>query len=164
MARLEHKPALQKILYQSDQREKTQQTSASAFELGSGFRALDHPPAQLQEAQSRVVREIVALDQYQSGAYGSPLLEDIVEEARQAHRASYDAEVLSSRSTTCGGLFVKCCRLVGLIYGELVLFPSLLEVGAVPRLIRELHSVLDIVEVWVSEKRTPRLSPTYCCG
>ncbi|KAJ9616820.1 hypothetical protein H2200_000539 [Cladophialophora chaetospira] len=128
------------------------QASMLAFEMGSGFRAIHALPAFLRQAQRRAVGATVALDQYQRGSPGAPFLEDIVGEAEQSYMAFRAAETASSLNITSDGLVADCCRLAGLIYCELVLFPSLSEDDTLPELVSELQTALETAGFWLSEE------------
>jgi hypothetical protein len=95
----------------------------------------------------------VALDQYQRESIGAPLLEDIVEEAEQSHMALQKSETASFAATTSEGLLVDCCRLAGLIYCELVLFPSFSEGDMILRLVSDLQTALETADFWFSEEQ-----------
>ncbi len=130
------------------------QATIFAFELGSGFREINHLPGILEHAQRRAVGATVALDQYQRESLGAPLLEEIVEEAEQSHTAFQVAGLVASIATTSEGLIAECCRLAGLIYCELVLFPSSSDNVMILRLASELQTALEIADFWVSEEES----------
>lgn len=127
------------------------QASVFAFELGSGLREFYFLPPLLREAQRRAVCATVALDQFQRESAGAPLLEDIAEEAEQSQRAFQQVDIASSKSSTTEGLVAACCRLAGLIYCEIVLFPSLSQDEIASKLTGDLRNVLEAVDFWTSE-------------
>jgi hypothetical protein len=125
------------------------QASLLAFDLGSGFQHIGLLPSLLKQAQRRAVCATVALDQYQRESVGAPLLEDIVDEAELSQAAFQAIGRVTATTATTQSLLADCCRLAGLIYCELVLFPSLSQSGAMARLASELWTTLETLEFWL---------------
>ncbi|EXJ62206.1 hypothetical protein A1O7_02639 [Cladophialophora yegresii CBS 114405] len=135
------------------------QASLLAFVLGSGFGGLTALPPLLKQAQRRAVSVTVALDQYQRESIGAPLLEDIVGEAEHSYMAFQTIEIAFPAATTGEILVVDCCRLAGLVYCELVLFPSLSEGDIMFRLVSDLQVALETAYFWLSgEERLTSVS------
>jgi hypothetical protein len=78
------------------------------------------------------------------------LLEHILEEAGQASKLHQMVEIEQTMSTTSEGLLADCCRLAGLIYCELVLFPSLYDIKLLSRLTEDLRTALETLDFWSS--------------
>ena len=123
------------------------QASLLASEMGSGFRDLGALPRLLRQAHKRAVGATVALDQYERKSFGAALLEDIVEEAELCQRG-FQAVGNMCATSTGWSLLIDCCRLTGLIYCELVLFPSLKDEDFLSGLISELAMTMETFDFW----------------
>ncbi|KAJ9614160.1 hypothetical protein H2200_002296 [Cladophialophora chaetospira] len=91
--------------------------------LGSGFDEVDNVlvPSGVREAIQRAVDATVALDHYYRREEDRPLLADIVLAANEAQREFL--ELCDDDVSGMAKLVHNCCRLAGLIYNDIVLFP-----------------------------------------
>jgi hypothetical protein len=114
--------------------------------IGTGFASLDLIDVSLANTLRSAGEVTVALDHHQENRPNRPLLTDLVNAANQTHH-----ELLSIGSgmppyPTRTDYLREICRLAGLIYSDIVLFPLPPTTKVRPRLAGDLRSAVDRYE------------------
>ena len=109
-----------------------------------GFELLRARNEELWETLTRAGEVTIALDQYQRSGDLPPRLQDVVIAANSVQHAlcSLPPAQLSAESTADDSIY-EICRLGGLIYSDMVLFPLPACTGVKPRLVAEMRDVLE---------------------
>ena len=119
--------------------------------IGSGFDQLDPIDAELANVLKDAGDITVALDHYQRGRPNAPSLTDLVNAANETHHKLLSIKPNISAEPSPSPSSLDClrnaCRLAGLIYSDMVLFPLPPTTEVRPRLARELRLVLEKFEI-----------------
>ncbi|OAP64808.1 hypothetical protein AYL99_00780 [Fonsecaea erecta] len=120
--------------------------------IGTGFGQLDPIDVDLANALRAAAEVTVALDHYQQRRPKAPSLADIVFAANEAHHklASFRPRVTLDPHKT--EYLWDLCRVAGLIYSDLVLFPMPYTTDVRARLAGELRLYVEHFEVFQTEE------------
>src|ERR1700761_7335940 len=111
--------------------------------MGSGFKQLDSIDVSLASVLRDAGDITVALDHYQECRPNAPHLSDLINAANETHHRLLSIAANMPPYPSSLDLLRNMCRLAGLIYSDLVLFPLPPTTGARPRLAGELRLAMD---------------------
>ncbi|KIW98010.1 uncharacterized protein Z519_01594 [Cladophialophora bantiana CBS 173.52] len=120
--------------------------------IGTGFRQLDPIGMGLANALRAAGEVTVALDHYQQGRPNPPNLIDIVNAANETHHKLSGLGPKMPLNPQRTDYLWNVCRVAGLIYSDLVLFPLPPTAGVRPRLAGELLLAMENFEVFQAEE------------
>ncbi|KIW34175.1 uncharacterized protein PV07_00970 [Cladophialophora immunda] len=120
--------------------------------VGTGFKQLDPIGMELANALRAVGDVTVALDHYQERRPNGPNLTDIVNAANEAHHKLSSLRPRITLDPQKADYLWNLCRVAGLIYSDLVLFPLPPTTGARPRMAGELRVAMENFEVFQAEE------------
>ena len=111
--------------------------------IGTGFRRLDSIDVNLASVLRDAGDITVALDHYQECRPNAPPLTDLLNAANETHHKLLCIGANMPPYPQKADYLRNMCRLAGLIYSDVVLFPLPVTTGARPRLAGELRLAMD---------------------
>ncbi|OAG41520.1 hypothetical protein AYO21_04222 [Fonsecaea monophora] len=120
--------------------------------IGTGFAQLDQIDMDLAIALRTAGEITVALDHYRERRPNAPDLTDIVNAANATHHKLLSLRPRITLDPQQTDYLWNLCRVSGLIYSDLVLFPLPPTTGVKPRLAGELRLAIDNFEIFRAEE------------
>ncbi len=114
--------------------------------IGTGFKQLDSIDASLASVLRDAGDITVALDHYQECRPNAPRLTDILNFANETHHKLLSTGANMPPYPSRSDYLRNMCRVAGLIFSDMVLFPLPATTGARPRLAGELRLAMDDFE------------------